>query len=302
MRALLVLNPSATNVSRRVRDVIAAALAAEVKIDVVETKRRGHATHIAAGAAHEGVELIVCLSGDGTLNEVVNGVAGTGVAVAPLPGGGTNVFARTLGLPRDPVEATGVILERIRERVPPRPYTLGTLNGRHFAFCAGIGLDAAVVRAVERRVRFRKRLGDWLFVSTALREFFLSWDRSEALLRIRAGGEDLGEAHLAIACKSDPYTYLGARPFRLLPEATAPEGLDVLALRSLRTVGTLRVVLRAFGKARHTRMRHVLARHDVASIEIDARRPVPYQLDGDYLGEATRFELGLAPAALCVLA
>src|SRR5437660_14407 len=141
-RALLLLNPEATSVSPAVRDVIARALASELKLDVAETKRRHHATHLARGAAHEGFDIVVCFGGDGTLNEVINGLAGTDVPLIPLPGGGTNVFARTMGLSKDPIEATTTILRHLQEGVLPRRINLGSLNGRAFAFCAGIGIDA----------------------------------------------------------------------------------------------------------------------------------------------------------------
>src|SRR5439155_3793713 len=152
-RGLLLFNPGATRVSHRTRDVIAHALSAELKLDVAETKRRNHATHLARGAAHEGYDVVVCFGGDGTLNEVINGLAGTDVPLIPLPGGGTNVFARTMGLPKDPIEATTLVLRHLQEGASPRRINLGALNGRAFAFCAGVGIDAAVVRAVERRFR-----------------------------------------------------------------------------------------------------------------------------------------------------
>lgn len=302
VRALLVYNPEATRTSPRVREVIARALSAETKLEVAETKRRGHAMHLAAGAAHDGIELIACLSGDGTLNEVINGVAGTGVAVVPLPGGGTNVFARTLGLPRDPVEATAVVLERIREGFPPRRVNLGVVNGRRFAFCAGVGFDAAVVRAVERRAKLRKRMGDWLFVSTALRLFFFGWDRRRAGLALRAPGREEDGLHFAIVCKTNPYTFLGARPFQVCPGAEADGGLDLTALRTMRTPTMLRVVLRAFGAAGHVHLSKVSALHDAAAFTLEAERPMPLQLDGDYVGEADRFEFATDPGALAVLA
>src|SRR5688572_24656832 len=124
-RGLLLFNPEATSVSRRVRDVIAHALASEIELEVTGTKMRHHATHIARGAVHEGFDVVVCLGGDGTLNEVINGLAGSSVPVVPLPGGGTNVFARTMGLPNDPIEATAVVLDKIAVGSPPRRISLG---------------------------------------------------------------------------------------------------------------------------------------------------------------------------------
>lgn len=301
MRALLVYNPFATSVSPRVREVIAKAFSSEMKLEVAETKRRGHATHIAAGAVHEGFDLVVCLGGDGTLNEVINGLAGSDVPLTPLPGGGTNVFARTLGLPRDAVEAAGVLLERIRDGAPPRRVNLGVANGRRFAFCAGVGFDAATVRNVEKRARLKRHVGDPLFVSTALRTFFLGTNRRRPMLTLRRGTEEYRRLFLAIVCNSNPYTYLGPRPFQLCPRADLEKGLDVMALRTMRTVPTLRAVFRAFGRGNSLRLKNVLYLHDQPALEIATARPMPLQLDGDYVGEAMRFTFAVEPRALSVL-
>jgi diacylglycerol kinase family enzyme len=301
-RALLMFNPEATNVSARVRDVIARALSAEIELEVAETKRRDHARHLAAGAAHEGFDLVVCLAGDGTLNEIINGLAGTDVAIAPLPGGGTNVFARTLGLPRDPVEATAVLIERLREGAAPTSINLGRVNGRAFAFCAGVGFDAAVVRAVERVARLRKKMGDWLFVTTALRVFFFAYDRTIAPLTLRAEGQEVSGLRLAVVCNSDPFTFLASRPFRLCPRASSERGLDLTALRTMSTLPVLRVVWRAFGSGGHTRLRAVHDLHDSAGFELESDRPLPLQVDGDFVGEDVRFVFESEPEALRVLA
>lgn len=301
MRALLLYNPEATRMSPGTRDVIARALAAETKLETAETKRRGHAWHLAAGAAHEGFDLVVCLSGDGTLNEVINGLAGTGVPIAPLPGGGTNVFARTLGLPRDPIEATAVLLDRLRDGLPARRVNLGVVNGRRFSFCAGVGFDAAVVRAVERRLKLRKRLGDWLFVSTAVRLFFFGWDRRHPALTLEHAGKRTRDLHYAIVCNTNPYTFLGKRPFQVCPSADLERGLDVTALATMRTFTTVRVVLRAFGSGGHVRLTKVRTLADADAFTLEASRPVPLQLDGDFVGEGTRFAFGLERNALSVL-
>ena len=245
-RALLIYNPEATTTSPGVRDVIIHALSADLQIEVAQTKRRGHATHLAAGAAHDGFDLVACLGGDGTLNEVINGLAGTGVPLATIPGGGTNVFARTLGFPEDPVEATAVLLAKIREGVRPHPVGLGRINGRAFGFCAGVGFDAAVVRAVERRFRLKKTIGDWFFVSTAVRVFFFGYDRRRPALTLTLpDGTAYPDLHLAVVGNSNPYTFLGERPFRVTPLAHFDRGLDVTALESMTTSRILRVVFRA---------------------------------------------------------
>ena len=149
MKILLIVNASASSVTARTRVVIQKALSADHEVELAETARRGHATRLARGAVSRGTDVIVVLGGDGTLNEAANGVAGTSTALAPLPGGSTNVFARTLGLPDDPVHATAVTLDAL-EASSVRLVELGSANGRYFLFHCGVGYDAAVVSQVER--------------------------------------------------------------------------------------------------------------------------------------------------------
>jgi diacylglycerol kinase family enzyme len=301
-RALLLFNPEATSVSARVRDVIAHALQSEVALETAETKRRHHATHLAEGAAHEGFDLIVCLGGDGTLNEVIQGIAGTPMPVVPLPGGGTNVFARTLGLPRDPVEATAVILDRLHDDDAPRRINLGRVNGRVFASNAGVGFDAAIVKAVERRFRLKRRMGEPVFVYQGVRLFFFAYPRRTGQLTLVAGDHAYEGLHATIACNGDPYTFLGERPFRLCPQASHERGLDVTGLASFRTVTALRIIARAFGSGGHTKMRSVHALHDLGAFTVRSASPAYYQVDGDYAGEDTTFAFESMPDALSVIA
>lgn len=302
-RTVLIYNPEATTVTPGVREVITRALASDLVVDVAPTKRRGHAMHLAAGAVHDGYDLVACLGGDGTLNEVINGLAGTGVPLATIPGGGTNVFARTLGYPEDPVEATAILLEKIRDGVHPRLVSLGRVNGRAFGFCAGVGLDASVVKGVERRFRLKKRIGEWFFVTTALRVFFFAYDRSRPPLTLRlADGTEEPGIHFAICGNSDPYTFLGSRPFRVTPLADLDRGLDLTAFKTARATTILRCVWRAFGSGGHIKFAAVRALHDVESFELQSERPVGWQVDGDYLGEDSVFRFSCESRALAVIA
>jgi diacylglycerol kinase family enzyme len=283
--------------------VITRALASDLVVDVAETKRRGHAQHLAAGAVHEGYDLVLVLGGDGTLNEVINGIAGTDTPLAILPGGGTNVFARTHGIPEDAVEATAHLLERLRDGATPKRINLGVVNGRHFAFCAGTGFDAAVVRAVERRFKMKKAIGEWFFVTTALRLFFFAYDRRSAPMTFRLpDGTEHRNLRVVIAGNSNPFTFLGKRPFQVTPLADAARGLDLTAVRSLATHRVLRFLWRAFGSGGQIHLRNVIGLHDLDRFEVDSDRPVPLQVDGDYLGEGTHFEFTSAPDALSLLA
>src|SRR3954447_17318078 len=177
MRLLLIVNSSASSVTARGRVVIQKALSADHQVTVAETNRRGHAMRLAQGAANGGVDVVVCLGGDGTLNEAANGLAGTETALAPLPGGSTNVFARQLELPDDPIEATGVLLDAL-DRGNIRSVGLGNVNRRYYLFHVGVGFDAAVVEQVEKRAALKRYAGHALFAYAALDSWFRHYDRS----------------------------------------------------------------------------------------------------------------------------
>jgi diacylglycerol kinase family enzyme len=302
-RAILITNPEATTVTRGTRDVITRALSADLVVDVAETKRRGHAQHLAAGAVHEGYDIVLVLGGDGTLNEAINGVAGTETPLAILPGGGTNVFARTHGIPEDTVEATAALLERIREGATPKRINLGRINGRYFGFCAGVGLDAAIVRAVERRSRMKKAIGEWYFVTTGVRVYFFAFDKREAPITIRlADGTEYQNLRLAVCGNSNPFTFLGERGFQITPLAEADRGLDVTSVRSLGLHHVLRFIWRAFGSGGQIHFRNVLSLHDLERFEVIATHALPYQVDGDYVGEDQNYLFESMPGALRLFA
>ncbi len=302
MRALLLFNPNATTTDDRVRDVIAAALASEVDLEVHPTKQRGHATHIAAGAVHEGVDAVFSLGGDGTANEVLQALAGTKVRFGPIPGGGANVLARALGLPNDPVAATAQMLDVLREG-RDRTIGLGRAGGRYFAFNAGIGFDAAVVRRVEQNPGLKRRFGDLAFVLLAVREWLTGPDRTDPAVTVSLdGGPPRGPYSIAIVGKADPYTFLGTRPMRVTPDADFAGGLDLTAVRRVTTPALLRIVGGVFTGGRHVRLRAVDYWRDAGELTFTATRPVPLMVDGDYAGEHTAITLRAVPEALHVVA
>jgi diacylglycerol kinase family enzyme len=309
MRALLVVNPVATTTSARTREVLTSALEGELKLDIAHTRHRGHAAALARQARADGLDLVVTLGGDGTVNEVVNGLLADGPdpavpALAVVPGGGANVFARALGLPRDPVEATGALLVALRER-RSRSIGLGLAGDRWFTFNAGMGWDAEVVARVDRR---RSKLGSDRvttagdYIRAAVAQFFLSTDRRHpALTLYRPGAEPVSGLHLAIVANTAPWTYLGDRPLRVSPDAGFDTGLDVYALTKLHTLGTLAEVRRVLADRPSSRARHVLRLHDLPELSLRAVRPVAAQVDGEPLGELTELELRAVPSALRVV-
>jgi diacylglycerol kinase family enzyme len=305
MRALLVVNPKATATTERMRDVLAHALASETKLDVVQTQARGHATSLARQAVVDGLDVVVALGGDGTVNEVVNGLLADGPAaglpaLAVVPGGNANVFARALGLPHSPVEATSQLLDALRAD-RRRPVGLGQADDRWFTFCAGLGLDAEVVRRVELKRADGRKATPGLFVRQGVQHFFLHAQRRTPAMTVHADGHEPERVGLALVCNSDPWTYLGPRPVRPCPQASFDLGLDLFALRSLHTLTTLRHLRQILSPRPRPRGRAVLALHDVAGFRLTADRPLPLQVDGDDLGDRTEVIFRAVPRALDVV-
>ena len=204
MKVLLIVNSSASSVTARAKVVIHKALSADHDVTLAETNRRGHAARLAQGAAATGTELVIVLGGDGTLNEAANGLAGTNTALAPLPGGSTNVFARTLGLPDDPVEATGALLDAVG-RGSIRRVGLGSVNKRYFLFHCGIGYDAAVVSLVERRGQLKRYAGHPLFVYAAIDTWLRHYDRRHPHFAVQhEDGTLVYDGYFGICFNTDP--------------------------------------------------------------------------------------------------
>ncbi len=302
MRALLLFNPNATTTDDRVREVIAAALSSAVELEVHATKQRGHATHIVAGAVHEGVDAVFALGGDGTANEVLQALAGTDVRLGIIPGGGANVFARALGLPNDAVAATSVLLEHLRTG-RERRISLGRAGGRYFAFNAGFGFDGAVVRHVEQHASAKRRLRQVAFVWSTTREWLVGEGREAARVFAElSDGTRAGPFAISMIANTDPYTYLGARAMHMHPQASFDAGLDLLTIDALGTSGFLSVLARAFRDGSHLRSKHVAYHHDLDRFTLHAADPQPLMVDGDYAGEHASVTFVAVPRALRVVA
>ncbi len=314
MRALLVVNPKATTTSERSRDVLVRALRSAVELTVEYTTRRGHAATLAQAAADSGVDVVVTLGGDGTVNEAVNGLlsapaARTGLpgplaqrlpALAVVPGGSTNVFARALGLPRDWADGTSIILDGLRDG-RHRTIGLGRADDRYFTFAAGVGLDAAVVRRVEQaRLRGHTSTPSLYFRST-FRQFFGEDRKSPPLSLERPGESPQTELGTVIVQNTSPWTYVGDRPVNPNPEASFDRGLDVLALRRLGVTSTARTFAQLAAGRSEPHGKQVLQLHDEDEFTVISARPQPFQLDGDYLGERQKVHFVSVPEALRVI-
>ncbi|GAA5041077.1 diacylglycerol kinase family enzyme [Thermocatellispora tengchongensis] len=316
MRAMLLVNPKATTTNRRTRDVLIRALGAAVDLSVEETRYRGHAAMLASTARSKGFDLVVVLGGDGTINETVNGLltpdTGEGggsasrPAVAVIPGGSANVFARALGLPNDPVEATGAVLEALRDdrrRVVGLGHASWADESRYFTFCGGVGWDAEVIRAVEGLRGAGFRATPARYVATAVRQFFMT-DRRHPAITVEAPGMPAASGiYLAIVSNTTPWTYVGSRPVQPTPWASFETGLDLLGLRRLTLPTMMGIMPQIFNPPAEglPHGRHLVQLHDEPEITITATRPVAFQLDGDYLGEREKVAFRSIPDALQVM-
>jgi len=317
--ALLIVNPHATATTHLRRDVITHALASQMDLEVVETRYRGHAGTLARKAASDGFQLILTLGGDGTVNEAVNGLLrgrppGADPAFAPVPGGSANVFTRALGLPADPVDATGRILESLRAG-QDRRVGLGCASTReagpdaptrerYFTFNAGMGLDAEVVRVIEGLRARGRAVTPGLYLRSALRQFYGVTDRRHPALTLeREGLSPIGPLFLGIISNTSPWTYLGPRPVNPSPGAGFDTGLDVFALRRMRTVGTLNALRQMFAqRSEPLRGRNVVSLHDQPAFTLRSGRPAALQVDGEYVGEHESVTFRAVPRALRVIA
>jgi diacylglycerol kinase family enzyme len=311
VRALLIVNPQATSTTELRRDVIVRALASEIDLDVVQTRYRGDAAALAAGAVNRGLDLVLTLGGDGTVNEAVNGLlqrsggarAEELPALAPIPGGNANVFIRSLGLPADPVDATGRILAAIAAD-KTRSIGIGLAGDRYFTFCAGLGIDAEVVRAMEGLRADGRKASDVLYVWTTVRRYYAVTDRRHPALTLeRNGRPPVEHLFMAIVSNSAPWTYLGRRPVNPNPQANFDSGLDVFALRRLRTVSTLQVIRQMLSSTNRARSgANALSLHDEREFTLRSIRPIAWQVDGEYMGEHECVAFRSIPHALRVFA
>lgn len=317
VRALLIVNPRATTTTQPVLDVIVRTLAARAEIEVVETRYRGDAREIAASAAAAGRDALLVLSGDGTINEVVNGLmektpirAGHSPAMATelpaigaIPGGNANVFTRDLGVPADPVRAVELIGARLAAGTT-RTIGLGLAGDRYFTFNAGLGWDAEVVRRVEEQRAGVRPASTGLYLRTALREYYRDTGRRHPGLTVEAGdGTRIDPVALAIISNTTPWTYVGRRPVSPTPGAAFDAGLDAFLLRRLRTLSTLNALRQMTGRTgRPVTGKDVVNLHDQAEITVRARQPAALQVDGDYVGERESVTFRSVPDALRVIA
>ena len=310
MEVLLVVNDTASSVTPERRDEVERRLAQRHDVRLATTTHRGHATELARAAVAGGVDCVAVLGGDGTLNEAANGLVGTGCVLAPLPGGSTNVFARSIGLPNNPVRAAervSLTLERGRtERITVGEVTAsrgeGVVAARTFLCHVGIGWDAVLVERVERRGHLKRHATVPLYAWAGIEAFFSGYDRRHPHMAVTVAGRTVPDAYFALVMNSDPYTFAGRRPFRVVPSTGRHSGLGVATLTSLALPVFLRAAAQALGRGLRPD-RHVWIDEDVAELEVVALdAPLPFQVDGDHLGSAERLRFRSVPDGLSIVA
>jgi len=317
-----VVNPFASTVTPKRRRLAVDALSVDHELTVLETTARDHATTLAAEASAAGAEVVVVLGGDGTLNEAVNGLTGTETALATLPGGSTNVFARTIGIPNDAAKATAQLTSLLATRCIRR-MPLGVVNGRRFLFHVGLGFDAAVVEQVERRAALKRKVGQAAFVYATFATLARHFDRRRAYFTMQFGEGQFGEGQFgegqvgegqvdacesvdgsyAVVMNSNPYTYLGRIPLDLTSDAVEGRGLVAVTVSSLDLPTVLGLLTSAMGSGKRLRsMANVDHRADLLSFTVQGKGPFPYQVDGDYLGVVETLAISYERDAVAIVA
>jgi diacylglycerol kinase family enzyme len=293
-RAVLIVNPKASRVTDERIAAVERTLMRTVYLRTVRTEHPRHAVELAREAAD--ADALIVFSGDGGFNEALNGVERDDLPLAFVPGGGTSVLPRALGLPRDPIEAAERVADALaHDRI--RRISTGRVNGRRFAFSAGIGLDAEAVRRIDERGRTPegKRPGDLAFISAFAQMIFERRGRFDPVLEI----EGFGRAALVLVSNVNPYTFLKALAIQVAPEAVFEEGLDFLAPVSL-TPRTLPPLLFALATGRPAR--NALRGHDLDRITVRCDHPLPLQADGEDLGDVTEANFEAERRSITVLA
>jgi diacylglycerol kinase family enzyme len=307
---LLIVNPYATTVSSRLKNLVVYALQGRFDVETVDTEAQNHATEIGREVRDHGYDLVVAFGGDGTLNEVANGLAGTDVPVSVLPGGSTNVVCRTLGIPNDVVDATEHLLALLDEWAP-RKIDLGRADGRRFVFSCGMGIDATVVKRVDAHPRLKSRAGPYYYTWSAISAFYRQYMVKPVRLRVEVDGKT-SEGITALAQNSDPFTYFADSPIRVCEGVAFDDGaLSLAVLRRARQRDMPTLIPRLFSEgrpaARHRQIDHfegvtAATIRSVSETKDGIARPFPVQVDGDYIGERTHVDLTVEPGALTVVA
>ncbi|HJT92482.1 MAG TPA: diacylglycerol kinase family protein [Mycobacterium sp.] len=311
MRAVLIVNPNATSTTPAGRDLLAHALESRVKLTVAHTDHRGHAIEIARDAARDGIDVVIIHGGDGTVNEVVNGILGevgvngTAPAVGVVPGGSANVFARALGISPDPIAATNQLVDELsdyRRRKTWRRIGLMDCGERWGVFTAGMGVDGDVVAAVEAQRAKGRKVTASRYIRVAVREMLTNARREPSLTLHLPDRDPVTGVHFAFVSNSSPWTYANTRPVWTNPTTTFETGLGVFAITSMNVWANLRMVKQMLAKKPKLAAKHLIRDDDLQWLRVTSDTPVACQIDGDFLGPRQEMTFTAVPDALGVVA
>ncbi len=311
MRAVLIVNPNATSTTPAGRDLLAHALESRVKLTVVHTDHRGHAVEIGRDAARDGVDVVIVHGGDGTVNEVVNGIlevaepGAAGPAVGVVPGGSANVFARALGISPDPIEATNQLIDLLsayRRRKTWRRIGLMNCGERWAVFTAGMGVDGDVVAAVEAQRAKGRKVTASRYIRVAIREMLANARKKPTLTLHMPGRDPVEGVHFVFVSNASPWTYANTRPVWTNPTTTFETGLGVFAITSMNVWANLRLVRKMLARQPRLDAAHLIREDDLTQLRVTSDTPVACQIDGDYVGLRETMTFTAVPDALAVVA
>jgi diacylglycerol kinase family enzyme len=303
-RMMIIVNPYATTVSDRLKRLVVYALRGTYDVTAIDTQARDHATELCRQAAQERYDVVVAFGGDGTVNEAANGLAGTETSLTCLPGGRTNVYCRMLGIPTDVVDATEQLL-RLAHGWAPRQVDLGLAGERRFLFSAGLGLDASVVERVDAHAHLKARMGEWYYTAVTLRTFHRPYLLHPPRLEATADGETVSGVS-AFVQNGPPYTFFGDRPIVIDEEDSLDDGLlSAAVLKRVSPVDLPTIAWRALSpRAQLSRHRQLHGLTGIERLHVRSAdgRPLPLQVDGDYIGDVPEIDFSVARGALRVVA
>ena len=302
-RMLVIVNPYATTMSDRVKNLVVYALQGRYDVQAVDTQAKGHAIELCREAAHEGYDVVVAFGGDGTVNEAANGLVGSSTPLTCLPGGATNVYGRMLGIPNDVVDATEHLLG-LADAWRERRVDLGRLGDRRFVFSAGMGLDASVVERVDSNPRLKARFGPWYFAHSAVRTFLARYVVRPPRLDVTVGDKTLRGVS-AFVQNGEAYTYFQSHPIEVASGAALDSGdLSGAVLTRASPVDVPTVAFRALSKraeiARHRQVEPFSGVQEVLVRSVDGR-PLPIHVDGDHIGDQVEARFAVEPKALRIV-
>jgi diacylglycerol kinase family enzyme len=302
-RMLVIVNPFATTVSDRLKNLVVYALRGRYEVHAVDTEARDHATVLCREAAREGYDVVVAFGGDGTVNEAANGLLGSPTPLCFLPGGSANVFAKMLGIPGELIDATEHLLA-MAEDWRPRKVDLGSVNGRCFTFASGLGLDASVVERVDANPRLKARLGPYYFASVAVATLARRYVLKPPRMQVQVG-ERTVQGVTAVVQNGSPFTYFNDRPIDVAEGARLDSGtLAACVLHRVTPLALPMIGWRALSARAHVaRHRQVTGFSGITELTVRTAddRPLPLQVDGDYIGAVSEARYSVLPGALNVV-